>query len=192
MLGPQHNQAQTKNTKKNKRNKCRLRLSDEHENNSQPLRPPEKYHHAPRNSNRRIRSNIFNKENDDADAAAAARTSPRVSPRYAEVIRERYTRHPSGRNGGTHRCRRVGVRQADRDFSRPTPPPPRTIRTAPPHPSSTSVRHHGLEAILAAAQRSPTRGLEVDKASARSGIAAAQQCRREQPPPPKLAVVDRT
>jgi hypothetical protein len=60
-----------------------------------PLRSPENSHHAPSTSKHRVPSNTFKKENDNE--AAAARTSPRVSPSTQRGVGKGYTRCPSGK-----------------------------------------------------------------------------------------------
>jgi hypothetical protein len=124
-------------TEKEKRDKCLHGKLNENEDDLQPLHPLEKSHHVPSTPKHRIPSNTFNKRSGDGDVAA--RTSPRIFPGTHRVVERGYTRRPLERNDGTRRIHRVDARWADRDFSRPPKPTPRTICNAPLNLPPTTI-----------------------------------------------------
>jgi hypothetical protein len=79
------------------------------------LHHPENSHHTPSTSNHRVPSNTFKKENDDN--AAAAQTSPRVSPGTLWGVEKRYTRGPSGRKAAPAGVTASVLDEPNRDFS---------------------------------------------------------------------------
>ena len=80
------------------------------------LHPSKKNHRPPSTPKPHIPTNIFMKKCDDD--AAAARTSPRVSPDTRMAVGKGYHRCPSGRSSGAHGRSRIGGERAARDFSR--------------------------------------------------------------------------
>jgi hypothetical protein len=161
------------------------------ENDPQTWRRPKKSHHTPSTSKRHIISNTFKKECDDS--AGAARTSSRVSSVHKGGGEGGYTRSPSGWNFSTRRHHRIGAGQEDMDFSRhPKKPPPRTIRSAPPNLSLTSMRHPDLGVIVVISLCPPTRGLEEERWYTGTGTTTSQPCSRELPPPRVIELADRT
>jgi hypothetical protein len=73
------NKADPKEQNKRKKRETNATPADRlNKNDPQPLRPPEKSHHAPSTLKRRLPSNTFKKKSYNDDDVA--RTSPRVSP----------------------------------------------------------------------------------------------------------------
>ena len=113
MLGLQHNQAQKRKERNQRKDRERKRkkmpttADRRNENDPQPLRPPETSHHDPCPSKYRVPSSTFKKDHDDD--AVTARTNPRVSPGTRREVEKEYTRHPSRRCGDTRRRHRVGA-----------------------------------------------------------------------------------
>jgi hypothetical protein len=71
-----------------------------------------------------------------------------------------FPRCPPGRNGATRKRHRVRVKQANMDFSRPSPQKNSAAmehhhQASPP----TSMRHHGLAVIIPVSLKPMTRGL---------------------------------
>ena len=150
-----------------------------------PLHPPEKYHHVPSTRSARTKQHLQEGGDDDA---AAARTSPRVSPCTQEgsegrgvpdALQEDPTAPTGVAASGPDKPPEISPK------SQPKPPPlPQTNHSAPPIAPPTNMCHHNHRINSAVSLRSPTRDLEDGRRESVLGGIRNITDVRGQPPPP--------